>query len=119
VLVNYRLPIASRFSFFSEVREFLYAPTEEDARRLSEVKLKLSCGFEQKLRNGDFLTGKISKTINNIFHAPYFIWPITPEIEVRIPPTKKETFRANAVPVPDPDVSGGVRILSSICDASV
>ena len=103
--------------FYSEVREFLYTPTQEDARRISEAKLKLSCGFEQKLRNGDLITGKISKTIKHIFHAPYFIWPTTPEAEVRIPPLEKETFRANAMPVPD--VNGGVRILSTTCDASV
>ncbi len=102
---------------YSEVREFLFTPTQEDARRISEVKLKLTCGFEQKLRNGDVITGKISRTIKNIFHAPYFIWPTTPEVEVRIPPLKEETFRASALPVPD--VNGGVRMLSTTCDASV
>jgi hypothetical protein len=107
-----------QFQFFSisEVREFVFVPSLNDARMVSTEKLCIVCAFEQRIKGKTVSTGKMRKPIKHIFHPPILslhenrLDPITIPI--------KDFISLEVLSSPVPEIIDGVIMKLDFCNAT-
>ncbi len=100
----------------SEVREFVFVPSLNDAGMVSTKKLWIVCGFEQRIKGKTVSTGKMRKLIKNIFHPPILSLHQNRLDLITIP--MKDVVSLEVLSSPLPEIFGGITMKLDICNAT-
>ncbi len=101
----------------SEVREFVFVPSLNDADMVSTKKLWIVCGFEQRIKGKTVSTGKMKKLIKNIFHPPILSLHQNRLDLITIPMNDIVSLKVLSSPLPE--VLGGIIMKLDICNATM